>query len=372
MDSQVSMLHRVKVVYEEDCYLLCGAVSPAADTVAVAHSSHVIKLYSLSELAAVGEFAGHQDMIRDVRFDPTTPQRLVSCDAQGNVVAWDTRAGSQSASPLRLDLVMPEEVFSIDVSCDGLRLAVGDGFDVAVFDTRMPGAPVNRVQEFHTDRICRVRCHPAGAPMLTSGSDDGLAIVMDTSQPDEDDVAVHIFNLQNGVTELSYLPHGGGPGLLTTITSCEDVAMYSLETGDEVLAHPRPEDWLYAAGIVGVDAGPPVVLWGVMGEDQVERHGELMMCPMGGNTVGSFKGHDGIVRFTLPATDGRLLTGGEDGFLCLWGSGDRAVANPHRVGAGPAHRRANEEAAPAAAPAQSGKVRSRLKERPLKKDAPYA
>merc|ERR1711988_1366221 len=112
-----------------------------------------------------------------------------------------------------------------------------------------------------------------------------------------------VYNLADPISELVHLP-GDRLGCTTT---CESVALLCLQSGDTLLSQPRPEEWVYAAGVFDGGSGEPLVLWGVMGEDMDDRYGEVLLAPMGGRPEEGFKGHEDVVRFALPASEGRLV-----------------------------------------------------------------
>ena len=319
----MNLLHRAKVAYEEGSYLMDAAVS--GDLIAATNSLRTVKLYGVDDLQFVGELKGHTDAIRDIRFDRSNGSSLVTFGDAGSVLHWDARSGARPRS-LDVRLKCRNSLASGDLSSDGRFLAVGDGTanegcDIVVYDTRSFARPLFTLEGFHSDDITKVRFHDDRANVLCTGGEDGLLIATDCSASNEDDAITWIFNVENAVNSISF-----DGARVIAVTSCEEVAVGCLDTGDTLARHERPSEHLYAVMPVGGR-----MLWGVNGEGYEARCGEMLAAPLGCRepeaTWPLLKGgHEDLVRFAYlhPRNDSVLLTGGEDGFVASWGFGERS------------------------------------------------
>ena len=303
---------RAKTVYEDECYLLDGAF--AGDLIAASNSNGGVKLYKQEGLSFVGELKGHE-FVTDMRFT-NDANVMVTCDS-GNVLRWDCKAGTST----NLGLRSSDGFTSIDVNCDGTMLAVGDGVDVLIFDVRDFSKPANKFEGFHTDVTTRVRFHPTQPNMIATGGEDGLLIVSDATAP-EDDATLWIYNCNNPINTITFTTNTR----IVATTSTEGLLVGCLESGDSIHCHERPDESLYIIGPLGSDQ----VLWGVKGEGNEHRYGEMLIAPLG-QTVGLDQceiqkgGHSDLVRFVLThPTLPKMFTGGEDGFISLWGTEGRS------------------------------------------------
>eukprot|EP01060_Flectonema_neradi_P026863 TRINITY_DN362_c7_g1_i1.p1 TRINITY_DN362_c7_g1~~TRINITY_DN362_c7_g1_i1.p1 ORF type:complete len:359 (+),score=81.66 TRINITY_DN362_c7_g1_i1:51-1127(+) len=299
---------RAKCVYEDECYLLDGAI--AGDLIAASNSNGGVKLYKQDGLSFVGELKGHE-FITDMGFMKNNPNVMITCDT-GSVLRWDCRAGTSHNVGLRSS----DGFTSVDTNCDGSVLAVGDGVDVLIYDVRDFSKPANKFEGFHTDVTTKVRFHPTQQNIISTGGEDGLLIVSDCTSP-EDDATLWIYNCNNPVNTITYTTNTN----VIATTSTEGLLMGCIESGDTIHCHERPDESLYIVGPLG----PDQVLWGIKGEGNEHRFGELLIAPLG-QTTGLDQceiqkgGHKDLVRFALPhPTLPKMFTGGEDGFITLWG-----------------------------------------------------
>eukprot|EP01064_Diplonema_japonicum_P003713 TRINITY_DN12409_c4_g1_i1.p1 TRINITY_DN12409_c4_g1~~TRINITY_DN12409_c4_g1_i1.p1 ORF type:complete len:362 (+),score=62.05 TRINITY_DN12409_c4_g1_i1:78-1163(+) len=304
----MNLAHRVKAAYEEGSYLLDGAVG--GDLVAASNSLKTVKLYTTDSLQFTGELKGHRDAVKDLRFSKVSNGSMAMTVGERSVVRWDTR--SMKGEPLKVPI--HGDVNSGDISCDGAMMAFGNGNDVVVYDVRNLSSPLINLDGFHTDLITRVRFHESSPSILTTGSEDGLIIVIDPKAGNEDDATTWIFNVNNPISTLTY----NGSNIIATTTT-ESVFMGDLNTGSTVLTQERPDEWLYVIGPV-----QDKMMWGVKGEENESRYGEILTAPIGESVSPESwpvikGGHEDLVRFAhYHPVNSTLYTGGEDGFLCAW------------------------------------------------------
>ena len=310
--SAMKLQHRAKTAYEEGSYLLDGACSP--NVIAASNSLQTVKLYSTDSLEFVGELKGHTDHIKDIVFNKADPNALMTFGDSGSVNLWDVRSMKHTSLPLPLGQYSVRA--SGDLSCDGTYLAVGDGVDITIYDSRNMGQSVYNLKEFHSDDITKVRFHPTQANIVCTGSEDGLLIASDATAANEDDAILWIFNTENAVNQISY-----NDSKVVAITSMDSVCVGCLDTGDTMGIFERPTEYLYAIGAI-----EGMMMWGVNGEGYESRAGEIRCAQIGvAENIDGWPvmtgGHEDVVRFalTLPSNPHVVFTGGEDGFITKWG-----------------------------------------------------
>eukprot|EP00755_Sulcionema_specki_P009087 Sspe_Gene.42681::Locus_20752_Transcript_1_1_Confidence_1.000_Length_1379::g.42681::m.42681 len=317
---------RAKVMYEEGCYLLDGALSKSGGTVAVSNSLHRVKCYTTDTLQFTGEMKDvHNDAIRDIRFDKENEHLLWTADAEGQVVQWDTRTASGTVLPIYPN--DPSRLFSFDVSAAGFHITLGDGGDVVLYDARNPGEAVLRFDDFHSDDITQVRYHPVMPNILCTGGEDALVLALDTNVPEENDITQWVFSTRDPVSRLTF--HATSMSIVAT-TTCEGVLVGDLTSGDVVVQYDRPDESLYSVGVVG-----DMMVWGTRGD---EGYLDLLLAPISTPPTALTDlptlsgGHEDLVRFALPFRNSTIITGGEDGFLCQWSCSDAAVMEGDSAG----------------------------------------
>ncbi len=101
--------------------------SPPGETdgalLAVAHGRGSLSIWDVASLeVAVPLLAGMRDTIEDLAFLPGTGDLLAGIALNGNMVIWDVPVGRP-----RIQVKVDNELFSMVLSKDGERLAIGSG-----------------------------------------------------------------------------------------------------------------------------------------------------------------------------------------------------------------------------------------------------
>lgn len=277
---------------------------------------------------------------------------LGACEGSQGVLAWDVRCRSVAqrfATP-------PRGCTVLDVS--GAVVAAGCGDALAFWDRRT-GSRLAAFEDSFGDGVAALRFVP-GTAQLVSGCEDGMLAVFDLATFDEEESFKAGLNVGTSVAELglygrdwgrAWVRSGteslhlwewrqacdevgkGGQGVLSEATDAREqftAACQDALPGAEVeyliaCAYDAASDALVALG--GTARGA-VSICPVLQERQ------LRLGPACGALEG---GHSDVVRAALFDGEGNVLTGGEDGRVCVWAAEEvkprEAVGKADAVGA---------------------------------------
>lgn len=256
------------------------------------------------------------------------------------VAAFDVRAGSRPQAGAHLH-GLPPALVGIALSPDGTALAGGAGTSVCVYDVRRGvGAPAMSASyiDSHSEEVGSVLWHPHLPGHLLTAADDGLVNIFDTRVATEMDAITATLAVNNSVKRMGVFGHAGAAAF--TLTRTEGLLLWDLGSAlpvadfsglhAEFVASGTPlqelVDCHYSA------AADDVVCLAAGAEGQLALlHVGAQACNV---RAGFATGHRALVRAVAWLTDGVLVTGGEDGLLCLWAApgveaaGSGAAADP--------------------------------------------
>ncbi|GAA5885625.1 hypothetical protein JCM6882_007500 [Rhodosporidiobolus microsporus] len=262
----------------------------------------------------------------------------------GTVSGWDTRGLSKEAFKLRSK--SGAGYLCASQSSDLSALAVGTELyhyeaGIDIWDLRSMSIQ-HTYTEAHSDDITAVAFHPSPSlpHVLLSGSVDGLITTYDVRIADEDDA------VQSTSQFGASLAHAGWMALkgqeksqeykgIFGATTIETLQYWDVEQQDQVVdfgdvrdvaLQPWRTDYLIGAHynpalggvclLAGTEAGGVAL---VNATDYQSWFLEQHLPSAGGRTLATNRGHTDIVRCAeVNGKTGTVVTGGEDGQICLW------------------------------------------------------
>lgn len=366
-------LQRIQTTAEQETYVINGCVledsltsqppsassstTPSA-TIALALSTNIIRFYDARSTAFLFECREHTHSITDLISSPNQPHLLFSSQEDGGVLILDMR----QAKPVHFitdSCYSGISCCSLSLSPSGNSLVVAKTGDLDIYDPRT-WTPVRRIEAMHWEEVTRVR-HISEDIICTAGEDLMINFIDTSASTLEDDILLQATRCGEVITRMSVFPALQRVGM---VGSCENAYLYPFQSELKEARIERPSfstylvDWavvgtelLLVSGVKDDDgnAGPiSVSAW-----SSAEEGGAFLVRP---SAPLPFV-HRQLTRFALGCGD-RLITGGEDGLLVYWGSGDGSSSsftegNRHGAGAGPHGY-----------PAVSGSVRGGQKEKP--------
>jgi len=349
------------------------ACSADGQLLACALSDRSVKVYAAGPagLAHVATCGGHSGTVVHVSlpFADAPHVVLTASSSDATLRCFDARAPGGGSKPVaQFRDAHRRELASAAASSQGHALVAGaeDG-TVLLWDRRaaQPAggavrAAAGEYSEAHGEPVTCCAFHPALPHALLTAGVDGLVCVFDTSvaSAEEDDALQRVLSVGSSVAKVGwYGPQGSS---IWALTSTEDLSLWNWADGERLAGPPQPdgtraalmEAWRRVSGgpVPGEvsyccgcawDArnGTLVVLAGT----QDGTLGAWPVTPSTGGTVDVHPpaalfagGHTDVVRAAtwLGAGASTLVTGGEDGRLCVWlAAGPQEEGPP--VGAAP-------------------------------------
>lgn len=257
---------------------------------------------------------------------------------------WDLRAAEAGA---RRFAVASKEVYSCSVGRGDSVLACAASEKVHLFDVKQ-GKRMCVYKDIHTDVVNHVRFHPVETNKLLSGAEDNLVVLLDTSQPHEDEAMIGVIPNEECVRSFTLV--GPDRNTLCCGSTTEDVRIYGLGAEDfgtrraEFLGlrdHPllaredssgyvvetfydQPSGQVFLLAGAG-NAGDLVLFRVTLSEAVPVATFVVPTVDMVSTAAVAMDGHSGIVRSAICMPGGALLTAGEDGRICAWSEGVDAV-----------------------------------------------
>ncbi|KAG0146423.1 hypothetical protein CROQUDRAFT_44450 [Cronartium quercuum f. sp. fusiforme G11] len=261
----------------------------------------------------------------------TTNCLIAAFSCSPMVALWDLRQASSDPT-LQLRGATDSPFLTCDLSASGHILACGGGTEqesrLELFDLRAsPVQPLHAYTESHSDLVTAIAFHPSVDHRLLSGSADGLLATYDVRLVDEDEAVIVTGNVGASVARVRWATDGqsvwAGTDMETlSVWKAEDLGLIQdfgdIRSGD--LAKPHPS-WTDPMAYL-IDCTPlPAFQSGYFSGSQT---GEVALIEASSNQpwrlLASLRGgHNDIVRCAMiDERTGMLLTGGEDGRICLW------------------------------------------------------
>ncbi|CUA77645.1 WD repeat-containing protein on Y chromosome [Rhizoctonia solani] len=279
------------------------AFSPDGALIAFASDDNTIRLWNTHDgTPATSPLKGHTSHVTSIAFTPDG-NRLVSGSDDCTIRVWNTSDGSLATSPFQGHT---NEVISVAVSPDGTKVASGsEDHTVRVWNID-DGSLVAGPFAGHTDLINLVAFSPDGTRII-SGSDDQT---------------IRVWNVRDGLLPLP-VPFGDHiyrvqsvslPDNNTRILSCsEDSSIWAWDI--------TPEGIVPSLSDQELDTNPPRMQSSETYsltftpdhciEVRSKTDGSLLAGPLRGHT-------DDITLCAFSADSRYLVTGSDDGTICMW------------------------------------------------------
>ncbi|KAL0949042.1 hypothetical protein HGRIS_009135 [Hohenbuehelia grisea] len=337
LDQRVISAPSTSTTLTDTSYVISIASLASSFAAAASAPDNRIHLFDKSNLRPLRTFQGHATSITSMR--AVDAQRLISSGKDGRVVVWDDRkpdgVGAQFSAGRSL--------LCCDVSPDATAIAAGsdlEGEDAVIFywDTRQNSVPIRTHSSTHSDDVTVVRFHPtqnsSDPRLLLSASSDGLLSISNVDEDDEDEAVLHVANWGCSIAQAGWIPSRNGRNG-PSVWASSDMETFSTWSNEldslhstdirEPAIHGAKRTWVtdYLVGCVPAsgDCGDEMSLGIYLGSNEGDV--ALTTC----NTQSPdwtlrrlwTHGHAGVVRSVLYDDERHvLLTGGEDGKLCLW------------------------------------------------------
>ncbi|GAA5968715.1 hypothetical protein JCM11641_000706 [Rhodosporidiobolus odoratus] len=262
----------------------------------------------------------------------------------GTVAGWDTRDLSKEA--FKLKSKSGAGYLCASQSSDLSALAVGTELYhyeamIDIWDLRSMKIQ-HTYTEAHSDDITAVSFHPSPTlpHVLLSASVDGLVTTYDVRIADEDDAVQSTSQFGSSLARAGWMPLKGQEGSpdfkgVYGSTTIETLQYWDVEQQDQIVdfgdvrdvaLQPWRTDYLidthYNAALGGVCLLAGTISGGVAlinASDYQRWTLEQHLPSAGGRTLATNRGHTDIVRAAhVDGETGTVVTGGEDGQICLW------------------------------------------------------
>jgi len=244
---------------------------------------------------------------------------------------WDIRAGAKPKIGWQVDteptaLAIHGSGQSVAISTESAS-AIDETPSITTWDLRKPGVGRKDYEEVHSDRVTHMKWHPENPQFLYTVSEDGLMCCIKGNASDPDEELEWCCNFETPIRKFSFF--GPGAKYAAVLTANEGVQLCQL--GEDVFqafpnlrqkliksSNPSSFDYLIECGYdasikrLGVLAGTNdgrLRMFDVTPKAVVPR---FRSAPAAGS-------HCGVVRCAL-WTRKFIVTGGEDGRVCVWSS----------------------------------------------------
>ncbi|KAJ2726557.1 hypothetical protein GGI07_000499 [Coemansia sp. Benny D115] len=316
-------------VFEKDAEGVYVYETIATDQGIVATGSNCkVKFFDPSALQEVASIRHHTEQITQTRIRGNT---LLTSSLDGTIAIWDLR--QQSKKPT-LGFTADSALLSFDLGLDE-RLLVGgselnDNYrhaSICFWDMRSGGAPAKSFTNIHSNDVSQIHCSKKTASLVLSASTDGLVCTLDAMQQndenngEEDDVLGYVMNTGASVAHCGFF--GFDEQFIYAQSDMETLQLWSADATLLVDFGDMRES---------ADSGVPLDYMAAFHyDDQTQRlfmaagrdNGDLHVLHVGAGSLDYVQtlsgGHSAIVRsYNWAPQLGGVVTGGEDGRLCLW------------------------------------------------------
>ena len=329
-------------------------------SVAAALSNQQVTMSDVGTLTSKHKIKeAHKSTISGVKFVADDSNLLYTTSHDGSLKLWDIRLDCSKAATTfsqGADVKQLKPLTAFDSNCNGRLLCAGteqvshDSF-LLFWDARNPPNLMGGYWDSHEDDVTTVRCHPTNPDRLASGGTDGIVNVFDLSQTCEDDAIETTINSESSVQRLSWFHRDSSSPTadsLCCITHTEEASLWKVEDvapyktisrEDACIAMKRKvTETAYLADAFETAPGDLLLLAG----SSYAKSPCLRLAEV--SKKGKLKPYANLAKpkttlitrcsvFT-PAS-GEIVTGGEDGIICVWrpaGAADQGETTPAAAG----------------------------------------
>jgi WD40 repeat protein len=342
-------------------YIFDIDVNAPSTEILISDSSNSLTLINFHTFQSSHQFTScHNDTITSIQYSLTDSNVIHSSSLDQTVCFWDIRQNR-----LNFKLNFQHEIYSTSLGLNDHLLAVGVSNEIHFYDLRNCGRPLGIYSDCHTDIVTKLAFHPTNPSIILSGGEDGLICCFNTAVPPQHDAVLSIMNTECSVRDFGYFGSNDGFEGVFAISTIETLSLWHYPSAQRLSSYPNirtgvGSDYLVNCWYESAGAGTPgetdtlhLLSGSHAGEgfvheitpSSIEPKGSLESAPVQSssstdaiNNSSSSQysvGHNDTIRcvyplgfhspknislqnHSSPLTCG-LLTGGEDGTLCLWG-----------------------------------------------------
>jgi WD40 repeat protein len=348
-----------KYLLPSGSYIFDIDVNVPLTEILISDSSNSLSLINLHTFQCSHQFLScHNDTITSIQFSLTDPNVIHSSSLDQTVSFWDIRQNC-----LNFKLKFQHEIYSTSLGLNDHLLAVGVSNEIHFYDLRNCGRPLGIYSDCHTDIVTKLAFHPTNPSIILSSGEDGLICCFNTAVPPQHDAVISIMNTECSIRDFGYFGSNDGFEGIYAISTIETLSLWHYPSAQRLSSYPNirtgvGSDYLvdcWYQSAVGA-SGETDTLYLLSGShsgegfvheitpSSIEPRGALESTPVPSSSACDINssssspqsvGHNDTIRcvyplgfhspktislqnHSSPLTCG-LLTGGEDGALCLWG-----------------------------------------------------
>lgn len=286
----------------------------------------------------------HNDTITSIEFSKSNINEFHSSSLDKTIRFWDLR----DTNNIRFMIKTTEEIQTTSLGLNGNLLAIGVGNNIQFYDIRNHGRLLGVYSDCHTDIVTKLKFHPESPSILVSGGEDGLLCSFNTAVPPQSDAVISIMNTECSVRDFGFFGSTSGFEGIHTISTIENLSFWHYPSAQRIGYYPNLRSGINSDYLVNCWYESPTtfshtpsnetdkvyLLSGLFnGEGLISEITPSFIDPKGSLSCESSEteassnnlgGHNDIIRCVYPfgfksmSPSTGLITGGEDGKLCLW------------------------------------------------------
>ena len=287
-----------------------------------------------SALTRLGTLRGHRGRVNDIKF--LNQKLIVTGSSDGTIMGWDLEHGGKHVFKLEAY----EEVRS--VACSVLKgepicvCGLEDGI-VQIWSLKSKRM-IGKFEESHMEAVTRIFFHPTMNHILLTASEDGLVCVFDLSKKSEDDALMAVANTNSAVRRFGLMKSN----LLWCLTSSEILSLFRIDDDgcEELKSFDEIRDFDSTSGrctlsdyLVDCMFDDRTNSLLILAGDHTGHLKFMRLCDKGVVPMCTLpsRGHTSTVRCVANLGRDLMVTGGDDGLLCVW---PRSSSGPSRSDGG--------------------------------------
>jgi WD40 repeat protein len=236
-----------KLIVPDDPYIFDIDVDPHFQQALISDSNQSLSLIDLASLTICQQFAScHRDTITSIEFSRVNSHEIHSSSLDKTICFWDLRERN-----LRFRIPVAEEVHTSSLGLNGNLLAVGVGSEIHFYDLRSYGRPLGIYSDCHTDIVTKLQFHPENPSILLSGGEDGLICSFNTGVPPQHDAVLSIMNTECSVRDFGYFGSNEGFEGIYAISTIETLSFWHYPSAQRLSSYPNIRTGIGADYLVG-------------------------------------------------------------------------------------------------------------------------
>ena len=308
-------------------------------------SNNNVSYFDTESLVNICSIDGHEDRINCLQSSKRNPSIFFTASSDNTSCIWDIRSANDSPTMV---ISHSAEALSISAGIDDILIAVSSGHSIYFYDARYNGKKsLGEYADCHTDLVNTLKFLSTQPSYLISGGEDGLVCVFDTSVSAQDSAVISICNTESPISRLSLF--GPSEEGLLCISSIETATAWHYPTSQRIGNYPniRADIALdYLVDSCYSEANDSLLLIGGKHDGSaILLSVEPDVCTPLCNLKDGHRSTVRCAKFRPGPSPSLLLTGGEDGRVCVWSthSNSSVMTTDPRVSGGKATRGINAE-----------------------------